>query len=92
MRFRMTVLLLTTATVLAGVKFLPTMLAHIHHNSEIREMVKHLTRSFMTSDAASGRLKTPATVITRTVQLQIAESKDCTPQGIMIKRKFKNLV
>jgi len=41
MRFRVTALLLAAATVLAGVKFFPAVLAHIHYNGEIRELVKH---------------------------------------------------
>lgn len=39
--FSMTVLLLAAVTVLAGVKFFPAVLAHIHNNGEICEMVKH---------------------------------------------------
>ena len=68
MRFRMTVLLLAAATVLAGVIFFPAVLAHIHHNGEIRELVKHPDTVFHDFSRCRRRLKMPATVITRTAQ------------------------
>lgn len=93
MRFRVTVLLLAAATLLAGVKFLPAVLAHIHHNGEIRELVKHPDTVFHDFSRCRREVEDASHCYNAySAALQIAESKDCTPQGIMMKRKFKNLV
>lgn len=93
MRFRMTVFLLAAATVLAGVKFFPAVLAHIHHNGEIRELVKHPDTVFHNFSRCKREVEDASYCYNAySAAIQIAESKDCTPQGIMMKRKFKNLV
>ena len=91
--FSMTVLFMTASTVLLGVKFFPAVLAHIHNNGEIREMVKHSDTVFHDFRHCRREVEDASYCYNAySAALQIAESKDCTSQGIMMKRKFKNLV
>lgn len=73
--------------------FFPAVLAHIHHNGEIHELVKHPDTIFNDFSRCKREVEeTSHCYKAYSAALQIAESNDCAPQGIMMKRKFKNLV
>lgn len=93
MRFNWAVIFMVAATILVGMRFFPKVLAHIHHNDEIRKLVKHPDAVFYDFS----RCKREGDEVSHcynaySAALQIADSKDCSPQGILMKRKFKNLV
>ncbi|MGG5840119.1 hypothetical protein [Huaxiibacter chinensis] len=93
MLFKVSVFFALIVTVVAGVTLLPGFLNTITNNDQIKTMVRQPDETFRYFSLCKHDVQDVDRCYNAySAAVEIAESKDCSPEGIALKRKFKGLV
>lgn len=93
MSFRIVVITTVVLVTISSIFILPEVIRGLRNNTEIREMVKHTDDTFdYFSECKKQVSDADRCYNTYSAAVQIADSRNCTPSGIELKRKFKRLV
>ncbi|WP_447765747.1 hypothetical protein [Enterobacter asburiae] len=93
MSFRLLVAVGVVLVIAADVLFLPGILHGINDNPQTEHMLKHPDDIYnFFSTCKKEVLDADRCYYAYSASVQIANSPDCTPSGIELKRKFKKLV
>lgn len=93
MSFRIVVITSVVLVTTSSIFILPKVISGLRNNPEIKDMIKHPDGTFdYFSECKKQVSDADRCYNAYSAAVQIADSRDCTPSGIELKRKFKRLV
>lgn len=92
MSFRNVVIIAVVLVTILSMTIFPKVIRGIRDNPEVREMIKYPDETFdYFSECKKKVSDTDHCYKAYSAAVQITDSKDCTPSGVELKRKFKRL-